>query len=167
MAKRGRPRIADAEKAANGTLQKCRIRDSPIIDSMLEELPQPPDFLGEIGKREWVEKIRILERLRNLHATDLGLLAALCKEYENYVKAEMDASDKARFYVIKDGDGKAKYWGVHPVHSISQQHLKSYIQLCNEFGFSPASRSALNIKPETKQASILDLMKGGKKVAND
>lgn len=150
MAKRGRPPIADAEKALRGTLQKCRIRDKPIQDSMLNELPPAPDFLGEIGQKEWNEKIVLLDRLRNLHATDLGMLAALCKEYENYVKAEKEANDKARFYALKDGDGKIKYWGVHPVHSIAQQHLKSYIQLCNEFGFSPASRSALNIKPEKK-----------------
>ena len=151
MAKRGRPRIADAEKAIRRTLQKCRIRDVPINDNMLDELPPPPDFLDEIGQKEWNEKIRLLDKMKNLHATDLGMLAALCKEFSNYVRAEKEASDKARYYALKDDGGKVKYWGVHPVHSIAQQHLKAYIQLCNEFGFSPASRSSIGIKGESRQ----------------
>jgi P27 family predicted phage terminase small subunit len=164
MAKVGRPRIADAEKAKRGTLQKCRIRDTAIKDSMLDGLPEPPEFLNEIGAKEWREKVSILDKMKMLHATDLGMLAALCKEFQNYVSAEMDTRDKPRYYALKDDGGKVRYWGVHPVHSIAQQHLKAYIQLCNEFGFSPASRSSIGIKAEPKkEASILDFMTVAKK----
>lgn len=151
MAKRGRPRIADAEKAKKGTLQKCRIRDSTIQNSMIEKLPDPPDFLDEIGRKEWATKVSLLDKMKILHGTDLGMLAMLCKEFSNYVKAEKEASDKARYYALKDESGKVRYWGVHPLHSIAQQHLKSYIQLCNEFGFSPASRSKLSISTDSEK----------------
>lgn len=88
-----------------------------------------------------------------LHKTDFGLLALLSKEYENYIAAESDAEKVGRYYNVEDESGQIKYVGIHPAHTQAQQHLKSYITLCNEFGFSPASRSKISMPISEKIVS--------------
>lgn len=151
----GRPRIADAEKAKKGTLQKCRITkiSPPPASVSISAPPPPPEWLGENGQQEWIDKTDLLDRLKILHRTDLGLLAMLCKEWQNYVEAETMLDKHARYYNVKDDSGQVKYWGIHPAHTIAQQHLKAYIQLCNEFGFSPASRSRISMPVDEKIVS--------------
>lgn len=95
----------------------------------------------------------MLDRMNMLHKTDLGILALLCKEYENYIRAEAAADKIGRYYSVEDDGGQVKYWGIHPAHTQSQQHLKAYIQLCNEFGFSPAARSRISMPTSEKIVS--------------
>ena len=149
--KGGRPRLADAEKAKKGTLQKCRAlkkSTAPPAAASISAPPAPPEFLGEAGQKEWRDKTDLLDRLKILHKTDLGLLAMLCREWENYISAEQETKGISRFYETEKG-----YMGIHPLHTIAQQHLKSYTQLCNEFGFSPASRSRISMPTDEKIVS--------------
>lgn len=152
--KGGRPRIAEAEKKKKGTLQKCRtVKKSVITPPVINAPPPPPEWLGDHGKKEWTLKADLLDRMHMLHKTDLGMLATLCKEWENYVEAEVELSGTARYYTVRDEAGGVKYIGIHPAHTIAQQHLKSYITLCNEFGFSPASRSRISMPTDEKIVS--------------
>lgn len=159
--KGGRPRIADAEKAKKGTLQKCRSKNNVVPPAALkiEAPPPPPKWLDEFGAQEWRDKTDLLDRLKILHKTDLGLLAMLCREWENYVAAEKDAKTVNRYYqVVSPKSGEVTYIGIHPAHTIAQQHLKAYIQLCNEFGFSPASRSRISMPTDEKIVSKAALL---------
>ena len=168
--KAGRPPIPDEIKKNKGTLRPGRVKNN--ADHIpIKELPAPPEFLGASGIQEWNSKIQHLSDIGILAAADLGALSALCKEWQNYVDAEQSCDKNARFYAVKDESGKVKYWGIHPAHTIAQQHLKAYITLCNEFGMTPASRSNVQISKGAaltgvaKQASILDFVKGGSKKA--
>lgn len=154
--KGGRPRIADAEKAKKGTLRKVRAQkhsEAPPPAAKISAPPPPPEWLGEAGQKEWKDKTDLLDRLKILHKTDLGLLAMLCREWENYITAELQAQEVSRFYETEKG-----YIGIHPLHTIAQQHLKAYIQLCNEFGFSPASRSRISMPTDEKIISKAALL---------
>ena len=83
----------------------------------------------------------------------------LCREWENYVFAEKDAQAVSRYYtVVNPKSGDVTYIGIHPAHTIAQQHLKAYIQLCNEFGFSPASRSRISMPTDEKIVSKAALL---------
>lgn len=165
--KAGRPRIPDEIKKNKGTLRPGRIKNN-ATHAPVKELPAPPEYLGAAGVQEWNSKVQHLFEIGILAQADLGALAALCKEWQNYMEAEQSCDKNARFYAVKDDKGKVKYWGIHPAHTIAQQHLKAYITLCNEFGMTPASRSNVQIgKPSAmagkeRQASILDFIKGGR-----
>lgn len=150
--KGGRPRQADAEKAKKGTLRKCRIVKEKVVPPKIASLPDPPEWLGDFGRLEWKVKVDQLDRMNMLHKTDLGLLAILCLEWQNYVIAEQNMVDTSRWYEVFK-DGQCTYKGIHPLHTIAQQHLKSYITLCNEFGFSPASRSRISMPTDEKIVS--------------
>jgi phage terminase small subunit len=65
----------------------------------------------------------------------------MCNEWQNYVQASSEAKDVGRYYTIMGKDGKAAAIQIHPIHTICQQHLKAYIDLCNQFGLSPLSRA--------------------------
>ena len=146
--------MADAEKAKKGTLKKHRIVKSAVTPPQIEKMPDPPDWLDKYGIEEWKLKCDQLDRMNMLHKTDLGLLATLCKEWQNYVEAEQYLAKVPRFYEVEDSEtGRIKYIGLHPAHTVAQQHLKAYIQLCNEFGFSPASRSRIKMPTDEKIVS--------------
>lgn len=152
--KGGRPRLADAEKAKKGTLEKSRVKKKTIDPPKIDRIPDPPDWLGKHGREEWKVKCDQLDRMNMLHKTDLGILASLCNEWHNYVEAELILKKTPRYYQVDDPKtGQLKYIGLHPAHTIAQQHLKSYITLCNEFGFSPASRSRLSMPTDEKIVS--------------
>lgn len=124
-----------------------------MVAPKIDRIPEPPDWLGAVGKKEWQDKADMLDRMNMLHKTDFGLLALLSKEYENYITAESDAEKVGRYYNVEDESGQIKYVGIHPAHTQAQQHLKSYITLCNEFGFSPASRSKISMPISEKIVS--------------
>lgn len=151
--KGGRPKLSRAEKEKKGTLEKSREKQIAVVVPKIESLPDAPEWLGQHGKKEWAEKTDMLDRMSMLHKTDLGVLAMLCHEFENYVKAEADAAKIGRYYSVEDENGQVKYWGIHPAHTQAQQHLKAYIQLCNEFGFSPAARSRISMPTSEKIVS--------------
>lgn len=152
--------MADAEKAKKGTLQKCRTaKPSQILPGInISAPPTPPEWLGDYGRQEWIDKVDMLDRMKMLHKTDMGLLAMLCKEWQNYVEAETSLDKHSRYYSVKGEGESVKYWGIHPGHTISQQHLKAYITLCNEFGFSPASRSRISMPTDEKIVSKAALL---------
>ena len=159
----GRPRTPDKIKKANGTYRKDRAVDRAEPDPILK-MPEPPEYLGEVGRAEWNAKVPHLVSMKLISDADLGALGALCNEFQNYIEAEAVCKKNARYYPVKDEGGKVKCWLMHPAHTTAQQHLKAYQSLCNEFGMTPASRVKLpenREDPRAKTASILDFVKGG------
>jgi P27 family predicted phage terminase small subunit len=159
----GRPRTPDKIKKAMGTFRKDRALNG-IEPDPIGEVPEPPDYLDEYGQAEWRSKASHLVAMGLISEADLGALAALCNEFQNYLAAEAACRKNARYYAVLGDDKKVKYWGVHPAHTTAQQHLKAYQSLCNEFGMTPASRVKLpdgQVDKRKKTASILDFVKGG------
>ncbi len=96
----------------------------------------------------------LLDKVKILSKTDLATLTALCNEWDEYIRSSTEAKMTGRYFKILgkptqtiNDDGDVEYQDnvvsiqIHPIHTISQQHLKAYISLCNEFGLSPASRA--------------------------
>jgi P27 family predicted phage terminase small subunit len=156
MAKRGRPRKADALHKVDGTYRKDRHASTMAVipGTQIEAPPSPPEWLGSYGADEWSRLVSLLDKVKILSKTDLATLTALCNEWDEYVRSSIEAKLVGRYYKIfgkpteaKNDDGDIEYIDnvvsvqIHPLHTITQQHLKMYISLCNEFGLSPASRA--------------------------
>lgn len=125
----------------------------------MDVMPAAPDRLGDIGRDHWEVRVRELHKSKALAACDLGLLEALCIEWEEYLKHRELQRDLKSYYAIKGEDGKPRSWQPHPVHYNGTNHLREYTRLCQEFGFSPASRARIGLaaqdKPGTKAASLI------------
>lgn len=152
----GRPKIADEIKEQKGTLRKCRKQEPWVNAPHIEALPDPPEYLDEIGVKEWRDKVDVLDKMKMLKKTDLGLLGMLCREFQNYLKSELafEAAGKNRYYTTESGR-----INLHPAHAEAQAHLKAYIELCNQFGFSPASRTRLPAQKEDKPQSLAEQLR--------
>lgn len=163
METRGRKPVPDTIKKARGTLRKDRARPDAPEAQPLDELPPPPEWLGEIAAQEWRIKTGELRSMKILAKADLTLLAALCNEWETYQRAEQELRKSGRVYVIRDEDGEIKRVETQPGVRIAKEALEQYRKISAVFGFSPADRQGIRVqKPERPAASILDLMKGGK-----
>ena len=150
MGKRGRPSKPDAVKAAKGTLRPSRVNKNSPVPPDIDGVPNPPDFLGPQGKSEWCRIVDQLDRMKMLAKTDLSMLAAACMEWEHYLNHRQMQSEYGSFYTKIDQFGN-KMFLPHPNHYNGNAHLKNYMEICREFGFTPASRSKISVPQSTNQ----------------
>lgn len=120
---------------------------------MIDAIPDPPVYLGETGRTEWVRLVDQLDRMKMLAKTDFSALGAACLEWQLYLKTRAYQDDNEPYYATKNDEGQVTSWQAHPAYYIGSGHLKNYLELCREFGFTPASRSKLNIQKEEKPQS--------------
>jgi P27 family predicted phage terminase small subunit len=162
MAARGRPRKSDNDLKKEGTYRKDRHAGKsmkPMPGTMITALPSPPDWLDDLGQKEWERLISLLDKAKMLASTDLGMLTMLCNEWSCYISAVLEIRDTGRFYKTMN-NGLVTSTQIHPLHTISQQHLKAYIGMCNEFGLSPASRAKVpHEAPEKEETRVSKLLR--------
>ena len=82
----GRKPLPTKLKMLKGTAQKCRV--NPNEPELAPALPEPPDFLGETAREEWLRKAPVLVRMGVLTEGDDAALAAYCQAFERFVEAE-------------------------------------------------------------------------------
>lgn len=117
--------------------------------------PKPPVWLDAAGKRAWKANAPLLERLGLLTEADGNAFGAFCEAFSRYV-----AAVKRLRVAVKSGVSELR-----PFESSVERALHDVRQLGAEFGWSPGSRSRLNV-PEASgdEETVLDRLwqrKGG------
>lgn len=146
--KKGQPRKKSADKEKTGSLNTTREREYANREMkvvVMEEMPPAPDSLGEVGLKHWERSVRELHKNGILAACDLGLLEALCLEWELYIETTLLLKKHKGHYSIPGPDGKPRTWAQHPVQYNRADHLAKYLSLCNAFGFSPDARARIGV----------------------
>jgi P27 family predicted phage terminase small subunit len=156
----GRPRLAKEEKRRRGTLRPCREKEGEfaVVVPLSDDDYSPPPYLNDDGASEWRQKLHYLKGIRVLTEGDLGLLAALCLEWQLYLDAYHTLQKDGRYIRTMGKGGKLVDVKMHPAAKAADAHLERYIQLCNLFGLSPAARSKVKPSAEEKQESALDVL---------
>lgn len=149
MNKGGRPRIPTALKEKKGTKQNTRERRPLTLSKVvqLEALPEAPEWLGEEGKRQWRVLTEQIDRMGIAAKVDTLALASACHEWERYVAMRRETAAHSPYYAIKGDDGEVKSWQPHPAHYIGNDHLKNFMAIAAQFGFTPSARMKLAIAP--------------------
>ena len=80
----GRKPLPTKLKMLKGTAQKCRV--NPNEPKLAPALPEPPDFLGEIAREEWLRKAPVLARMDEIRE----LLEEQHKAFEEFKQANDD-----------------------------------------------------------------------------
>lgn len=140
----GQNRKPTVMKILEGTFRKDQSAVNEPKPEVIKIPPPMPEGLNEIGKNEWEKMTLELSKIGLLTTIDTSQLAAYCNEIGNYWEAEKIRKNPEIPYTDKAG-----------LFDRAQKHLKQARDLAVQFGFTPASRSRINV-PKEKEKSKLD-----------
>lgn len=139
----GRKRKSTQTLKLHGSFRKDRHNTAaPEPES---NAPEPPKWLSGESLAEWKRIVPLLLAEQSVTPWDRAALAAYCEEWKLYVSC----SQKIRMIKSLTVTGSRKQKAEHPLLRVREKCFKRMMQVCAEFGLTPASRSRLNVKPET------------------
>lgn len=107
-------------------------------------VPTPPKWVKGSALEEWKRIVPLLEAEQCITHWDRAALVLYCMEWQTYT----DAVQKLRFAKSMTVRGSKDQLAEHPLLRIRDKAFKKLLQVCSEFGLTPAARSRLNVKPE-------------------
>ena len=119
-------------------------------------VPECPNELGPVARREWDRLASELGKLKILTALDRAALAAYCGAYALWA----EATEAIQKYgtMVKSPSG---YPIQSPYVSIANRQAEIMMRIASEFGFTPASRSRIST-PIKNEPNLFDLLGGSK-----
>ena len=141
---RGRKKLPTEIKELKGTLQKCRELDNQMKPEKIVDLPYPPEYLNDDGKREWYAIIKEYNKLGMISKLDLSMLGLYCNEIATYIEMTNKLKDKDRIMVFKNPDNSIKYAAQVPYQKIANDALAKALKIAIEFGLTPSSRTRIS-----------------------
>ena len=141
---RGRKKTPTRVKELQGTLKAERVLDNEMKVSLVSSIPDPPQWLSEIGKNEWHNVCLELYNKQMLHQIDLRLLEAYCNAISLHIETEMHLREHGRIQEFKNPDGTIKHSQSVPHQKIANDALDRALKIATQFGFTPSARSSIN-----------------------
>lgn len=142
----GRPRKPTAVKRLQGTLQPCRTnKNEPQPQTSLKCI-QAPDFLSEKAKSLWDFALAQAPEAM-LTSLDFSVFANWADTMAKIIECEEIIKQQGLF-IVDEKTGIAKPHPMAKFQDNLKYTLKAYL---TELGFTPASRSKVNIQPKDKE----------------
>ena len=117
----------------------------------LIEVPDCPEWLGEIARIEWDRLMPILLEQKLISKMYSGALASLCAAYSRMVEAQQ-LIDVNGFTYVTDKGAIVK----RPEVTIMEKAQTLYLQFMQQFGLSPSSGVRVTAAtPEKKKGSAV------------
>jgi P27 family predicted phage terminase small subunit len=148
----GRPRKPVEIKKLQGTYQKCRELDAPMIVELSDGVPEPPEGFSHESIKIWDTVCRELKRNGLLASCDLELLQGYCELLTHYQEATAKLKKEGAVILGRHGDKM-----INPWFQVQSQALKQATQLGQLFGITPSARSRISaavVKPVSKLDSL-------------
>ena len=98
---RGRKKLPTKIKQLQGTAKSERLLDNEMQVALVQKIPLAPEWLSEIGKREWIKVCTELFNKQMLHQIDLSLLEAYCNAISLHLETEQMLREKGRIQIYK------------------------------------------------------------------
>jgi len=119
--------------------------------------PDPPLWLDEVARQEWLKLAPIMERIGLLTEADEIIFANLCQEYSDILKYRQVLSEDGATYVHTNVKGESN--AVTRPEAVllykAQQMLKAY---CVELGLTPSARSRIQLPGEESGDDVVAKM---------
>lgn len=167
MSIRGRKPKPAARQIAEGDPRKLGVRK--LQEKLAAEpkttrgLPDPPKHLNAMARAAWLFWADELDVMDQAHRPDAMALEGACVNYARAVAADkiLDRDGlTVEQSIIDDESGERIVLNVrkHPAVEISNAAWRQLRAFCDEFGFTPVSRTRLAMeKPDTGE-SLADLL---------
>lgn len=148
----GRKPLPTEVKKLQGTLRPERVHADQMKPSPFVHVPLPPDYLGEIAKKEWTIIVSNYAKLGMLSSLDSSIIAAYCNEIEIYIEATNELRGKSKLIKAKNPDGSIKGHAPHPLLKVAKDALDRALKIAVELGLTPAARTKIAVSQvnETK-----------------
>lgn len=144
---RGRTPKPTAVKKLQGNPGKRPLsHDEPKVAGTL---PRCPSHLDAEAKREWRRIAKELHRLGILDGIDRHALAAFCKCWSLWVKAEQQLAGED--LVVMSDKGNLYQ---NPIVGVARQAMKDMVDMAREFGMTPASRTRIKVDKGEEEPSL-------------
>jgi P27 family predicted phage terminase small subunit len=138
---KGRKPLPTAQKQRQGTARKDRVLANEMQPTKVMAAGDPPQWLNEEGRLEWLRIAPELSAAGVLAQTDLALLAAYCNEMGLYLAYEKALHKGERIQTYYNEDGSVKHTQLSASHRIAKEALTLALKLASEYGLTPSARS--------------------------
>jgi P27 family predicted phage terminase small subunit len=151
---RGRKKTPTVLKEMMGTARADRLVDNEMTADLVLQLPEAPEFLSEIGTKEWYKITSQLFNLKMLHEVDLSLILAYCNEMATYIECEMKLKEIGRVDTFKNTNGDIVRTQAKPYVKMKNDALNNAIKLAANFGITPSARANISAPVTTNNTQI-------------
>lgn len=144
MGLRGPAPKPTAIKRLEGNPGKRKLNEEEPIMTVC--VPECPDHLDDVAKKEWGRLGAILTAMKVLAEADYIALANLCQAYSTLISAQRQLNKTGILYKSKSG-----YIQQSPLLGIIHTQTTIVNNLLREFGLTPSSRTRVaTVQPEKK-----------------
>ena len=140
MAKTGRPRTPTKLKILRGTFRKDRAPKREPNPRSTKRVPAPPSYLGTVAKAEWRAVAAELHRQGLLTRVDRSVLASYCQMHAREQACGKVVDEMGTTFMTEKG-----YVVQRPEVAMEQKYAALKKQFAAEFGFTPSSRSRIEV----------------------
>lgn len=153
---RGRPPKPTALKLVQGNPGKRKIDKAQVSPDALSDVPEPPEWFGEIAVAAWQQVAPWLIEAKILTATDLHNLEAFCMAYQRWREAQADITKNG--IIVKGAKQEIK----NPACTVANETMRQMATFGSALGLDPAARSRLKPGGQQKPDNPFTALRGGK-----
>lgn len=152
---KGRKPKPTAIKKLQGNAGRRKLNDNEPSFPVSASVPAPA-WLDEIGVLTWNWGLELMKAGRTWADVDLQALAKYCDVTSQWHKARAFISEKGQCYPLLDSQGEIRCFQQYPQVSIYRNLLNVMQKYETEFGWTPSSRSRLQVPGEEKPADPME-----------
>jgi P27 family predicted phage terminase small subunit len=149
------------QKNLEGTSRNDRVTPEYPDPVLIEGLPDPPTYLGKIGRKHWKKYTKMLQKQGILGENHLDSLGRYCMHLQIADEAA-DALTNHLFHISVNEQGEEYYMGASAVLKIFNDASTAALKLELQFGFTPVSMKQVPAPRQKKEGKLVKLM-GGKR----
>ena len=151
---KGRKKTPTKIKEMQGTLEKSRTIENEMVVDQVSQLPEVPDWLSEIGKKEFIKVTTQLFNLEMLYSVDLRLVEAYANEISLYLECEMKLRKENRIDEFQSSEGTVLRRQASPLVKMKNDALNNSLKLAAQFGLTPVARASIAAPVTTNNTQI-------------
>jgi P27 family predicted phage terminase small subunit len=112
------------------------------------EIPDPPDHLDDVARKEWARITELLSQLGLIAQLDMAGIAAYCVSFSRWADAERRVAKHGIIVMSPD----KKFPMKSPYLCVAESAMEAMRKMLGEFGLTPSSRTRLSsmAKPQNK-----------------
>jgi len=151
---KGRKKTPTKIKEMQGTLEKSRTIENEMVVDQVSQLPEVPEWLSEIGKKEFKKVTTQLFNLEMLYSVDLKLVEAYANEISLYLECEMKLRKENRIDEFQSSEGTVLRRQASPLVKMKNDALNNSLKLAAQFGLTPVARASIAAPVTTNNTQI-------------